>query len=64
MAGQGAPMGHGGGQGTRNFKFLPRAGNAAKRFKSVINEIATETSNMGQNKFAVQFTQLQKTFLL
>jgi hypothetical protein len=59
-AGQGAPAGHGGGRGTRNMRYHPRAGDASKGFKLPISEIAIDTFNMGQNKFAVQFTQSQK----
>ena len=59
-AGQGAPMGCNDGQGTRNFSFYPLAGEAMKGYKSAISEIATETFNTGQNKFAAQFTQSQK----
>ena len=59
-AGQGAPMGRGGGRGTRNFRFHPRAGEATKVYKSAISKIATETFNTGQNKFAAQFTQSRK----
>jgi hypothetical protein len=59
-AGRGTPMGRGGGQGTRNLKFHPRAGESTKGYKSAISEIATDTFNMGQNKFAAQFTQSRK----
>ena len=58
---QGAPMGRGGGQGTRNLRFHPRAGEATKGYKSVISEIPTDTFNTGQNKFAAQFTQSRKS---
>ncbi len=43
------------------MKYHPRAGYANKGFKSVINEIATDTFNMGQNKFAAQVTQSRQT---
>ena len=59
-AGQGAPMGRGGGRGTRHLKFHPRAGESTKGYKSAISEITTNTFNTGQNKFAAQITQLQK----
>jgi hypothetical protein len=59
-AGQGAPVGRSGGQGTRNMRFYPHAGDATKGFKLLISKIATDTFNTGQNKFALQFTQLQK----
>jgi hypothetical protein len=57
-AGQGVPAGHGGGQGTRNMRFHPRTEDATKGFKSSISQIATDTFNTGQNKFAAQFIQL------
>jgi hypothetical protein len=44
------------------MRFHPRTGDATKGFKSSISEIATDTFNMGQNKFAAQFTQLRKNF--
>ena len=50
-AGQGALMGRGGGQGTRNFRFHPLAGHGMKGFKSGISEIMMDTFNTGQNKF-------------
>ena len=59
-AGRGAPAGRGGGQGTRHLKFHPRAGELTKAYKSAISEIATDTFNTGQNKFAAQFTQSRK----
>jgi hypothetical protein len=59
-AGQGAPAGRGGGQGTRNMGFHPRSGDATKGFKLSISEIAMNTFNTGQNKFAAQFTLSQK----
>jgi hypothetical protein len=59
-AGRGAPMGRGGGRGTRRLKFHPRAGESTKGYKSTISEIAMDTFNTGQNKFAVQFTQSRK----
>jgi hypothetical protein len=62
-AGRGAPMaGRGGGLKTRQLKFHPRAGELTKPkgYKSAISEIATDTFNTGQNKFAAQFTQSRK----
>ncbi len=59
-AGQGALAGRDGGQGTRNMRFHPSTGDATKGFKLSISEIATDTFNTGQNKFAAQFTQSQK----
>ncbi len=59
-AGQGAPLGCGGGRATRNLRFHPRTGDATKGYKSAISKIATDTFNMGQNKFAAQFSQSQK----
>ncbi len=53
-------MGRGGGRGTRHLKFHPRAGESTKGYKSTISKIATDTFNMGQNKFAVQFMQSRK----
>ena len=59
-AGRGAPMGRGGGRGTRHLKFHPRAGESTKGYQSAISEIAMDTFNTGQNKFAAQFTQSRK----
>ena len=56
-------MGRGGGRGTRNLKFHPRAGESTKGYKSAISKITTDTFNTGQNKFAAQFTQSQKNFV-
>ena len=53
-------MGRGGGRGTRHLKFHPRAGESTKGYKSTISEIAMDTFNTGQNKFAAQFTQSRK----
>ena len=53
-------MGRGGSRGTRHLKFHPHAGESTKGCKSAISEIATDTFNMGQNKFAAQFTQSRK----
>jgi hypothetical protein len=60
MAGQGAgPAGRGGGR--RKPRYFPQAGGeVTKGFKSAISEIAQDTFNTGQNKFATQFTQLRK----
>ena len=54
--------GRGGGLKTRQLKFHPRAGELTKPkgYKSAISEIATDTFNTGQNKFAAQFTQSRK----
>ncbi len=52
---QGAPAGHG---KTRNPRYFPRGGEPTKGFKSA--DFAHDTFNTRQNKFAVQFTQLQK----
>ncbi len=57
-AGHGA--GRGGGRGPRYFCPQGGGGELTKGFKSAISEIAHETFNMGQNKFAAQFTQLRK----
>ena len=56
-AGRGAgPAGRGG--GGRKPRYFPRAGGeATKGFKSAISEIAQDTFNTGQNKFAAQFTE-------
>jgi hypothetical protein len=54
-AGQGAGSG-----GRRKPKHYPRGGGieaSAKAYKSSITEIANDTFNTGQNKFAAQFTQ-------
>jgi hypothetical protein len=59
-AGQGAPMGRGGGPGMRNMRYHPHAGDATKGFKSLVSKIAIDTFNTGQNKFAAQFTQSRK----
>ncbi len=60
MTGQGVPGRCGRGQRTRNTKYHPHAGDASKRFKSAISEIAMDTVNMGQKKFVAQFPQSQK----
>ena len=53
------PAGRGG--GGRKPRYFPRAGGeATKGFKSAISEIAQDTFNTGQNKFAAQFTQSRK----
>jgi len=59
-AGRGAgPAGRGG--GGRKPRYFPRAGGeATKGFKSAISEIAQDSFNTGQNKFAAQFTQSRK----
>ena len=53
-------MGRGGGRGTRHLKFHPRVGESTKGYKSAISEIAMDTFNTGQNKFAAQFTHSRK----
>ena len=53
VAGRGG--GHGGGRGKP--RYYPRGGvDAMKAFESAISEIAEDTFNTGQNKFAAQFT--------
>ena len=62
MSQQGA-AGRGGGRGSGRGKsrYYPRGGvDATKAFKSTISEIAEDTFNTGQNKFAAQFTQSRK----
>ncbi len=62
MSQQGA-AGHGGGRGSSRGKsrYCPQGGvDATKAFKSTISEIAEDTFNTGQNKFAAQFTQSRK----
>jgi hypothetical protein len=57
---QQAVAGCGGGRGGRGKpRYYPRLGEL-KGFKSPISKIAHDTFNTGQNKFAAQFTQLQK----
>jgi hypothetical protein len=57
---QQAAAGHGGGHGRRGKpRYYPRLGET-KEFKSTIPEITHNTFNTEQNKFATQFTQLQK----
>ncbi len=49
--------------GGRKPKYYPRGGGieaSRKAYKSVIAEIVNDTFNMGQNKFATQFTQSRK----
>jgi hypothetical protein len=61
---QQAAAGHGvgrrGGSGPRYFCPQGGGGELTKGFKSGISEIAQDTFNTGQNKFAAQFTQLRK----
>jgi hypothetical protein len=59
-AGQGAgPAGCG--RGGRKPRYFPQAGGeATKGFKSGISEIAQDTFNTRQNRFAAQFTQSRK----
>jgi hypothetical protein len=54
-----APAGCGGG-GRKSRFFTQRGGEPAKGYKSAIAEIAQDTFNTGQNKFAGQFTQSRK----
>ena len=54
-----APAGRGGGGRKPRF-FTQRGGKLTKGYKSVIAEIAQDTFNTGQNKFAAQFTQSRK----
>ena len=57
---QQAAAGRGGGRGSGRGKsrYYPRGGvDATKAFKSTISEIAEDTFNTGQNKFAAQFTE-------
>ncbi len=57
---QQAAAGCGGGRGGKGKpRYYPRSGET-KGFKSAISEIMHDTFNTGQNKFATQFTQLQK----
>jgi hypothetical protein len=46
------------------MRFHPCAGDPTKGLKLSISEIATDTFNTGQNKFAVQFTQSQKNITI
>ena len=60
---QQAAAGRGGGRssGRGKSRYYPRGGvDAMKAFKSTISEIAEDTFNTGQNKFATQFTQSRK----
>jgi hypothetical protein len=60
---QQAAAGRGGGRGGGRGKsrYHPRGGvDTTKAFKSAISEIAEDTFNTGQNKFAAQFTQSRK----
>jgi hypothetical protein len=60
QAAAGQRAGRGGG---RKPKYYPRGGGieaSMKGYKSLIAEIAHNTLNTSQNKFAVQFTQLRK----
>ncbi len=52
-------MEHGGG-GRKSRFFTQRGGESTKGYKSAIAEIAQDTFNTGQNKFAAQFTQSRK----
>jgi hypothetical protein len=57
---QQAVAGWGGGRGGRGKPRYHPQSEEIKGFKSLISEIVHDTFNMGQNKFAAQFTQLQK----
>jgi hypothetical protein len=64
---QQAAAGWGAGPGGRDwggrkprYHFPRTGGEMTKGFKSMISEIAQDTFNTGQNKFAAQFTQLRK----
>ena len=60
---QQAAAGRGGGRvgGRGRSRHYPRGGvDTTKMFKSAISEIAEDTFNTGQNKFAAQFTQSRK----
>ena len=60
---QQAAAGRGGGRGGSRGKqrYYPQVGvDATKASKSAISEIAEDTFNTGQNKFAAQFTQSRK----
>ena len=60
---QQATAGHGGGRGggRGKLRYYPQGGvDTTKAFKSAISEIAEDTFNTGQNKFAAQFTQSRK----
>ncbi len=52
--------GRGGGRGPRYFHPRGGGGEPTKGFKFAISEIAQDTFNTGQNKFAAQFTQSRK----
>jgi hypothetical protein len=54
-----APAGRGGG-GRKSRFFTRRGGEPTKGYKSAIAEIAQDTFNTGQNKFAAQFMQSRK----
>ena len=60
---QQAAVGQGAGRGSRRklWSFTQGGGiNAVIPHKSAISEIANNTLNTGHNKFAAQFTELQK----
>jgi hypothetical protein len=61
---QQAAAGRGAGHcGRRKLKYYPQGGGKealAKAYESSIAEIANDTFNMGQNKFAAQFMQSRK----
>jgi hypothetical protein len=48
------------GQGKPRFYYHGGGDGTSKGFKSAISKIANNKFNMGQKKFAAQFTQLQK----
>ena len=57
-AGRGTPVA--GRAGRAGYFYRGRGDPPTKEFKSAISEIANETFNMGQNRFAAQFTQSRK----
>jgi hypothetical protein len=60
MAGRGMTKGRG---GKPRFQFQRDGNRMTKAFKSTITEIVNDTFNMGQNKFAAQFTQSRKNMV-
>ncbi len=59
-AGPGPGRGVPGRSTRRRPRFYTPRGREAKGFKLAISKIASNTFNMGQNKFAAQFMQLHK----
>ena len=63
-AGRGGGPGGGRSGGRGRLRHYPQGGvDTTKAFKSAISEIAEDTFNTGQNKFAAQFTQSRKNVL-